>query len=358
MPTSAVPFALPHAERMKGDFMQESTCAIKKASYPGLDILRFICSLLVVAIHVTPLTDVNQYLDYGITRYLARIAVPFFFVCSGFFLFRKTDRDHFSFKPIITYCMKIARLYGTWMILLLVGSQAHLWYLPSLVIAVLVVSFLIKWKIPIIWIFVIAALYYCVGLLGFSYYDIVCGIGLPAVLQRVMTKLSSFCSSRGSGMFMAVFYVTVGMLLAYKPIHMKTSTAVLGFCFSLLLMLVEAVYQQFFGAGKDSNMYNMYLFLVPTVFFLFSLAKGITLPGHPAFYFFRMASMLIYFSHFFFLYFVDKGLKFLLHHGFPVWIDHSLVRYLGTVCLSVCFSILVYRRIKKEQDSWVKYLYS
>lgn len=57
--------------------------------YSAIDLAKFICAILVVSGHVAPfgLTDneMLQLLNYGIQQWLARIAVPFFFISSGFF---------------------------------------------------------------------------------------------------------------------------------------------------------------------------------------------------------------------------------------------------------------------------------
>lgn len=56
--------------------------------YYCVDLVKFICSILVVMIHVAPFgvnNNVYTLFNYGIQHYLARIAVPFFFVPQGVF---------------------------------------------------------------------------------------------------------------------------------------------------------------------------------------------------------------------------------------------------------------------------------
>lgn len=63
-----------------------SSAQAKVKQFPAVDIAKFFCAILVVAIHVNPLSDVNPNLSYFLQNYLARVAVPFFFVWGGVFM--------------------------------------------------------------------------------------------------------------------------------------------------------------------------------------------------------------------------------------------------------------------------------
>ncbi len=52
----------------------------------ALDWGRLLAALLVVAIHTSPLGSFNAEADFVLTRIVARLAVPFFMLCSGYFL--------------------------------------------------------------------------------------------------------------------------------------------------------------------------------------------------------------------------------------------------------------------------------
>ena len=76
--------------------MQEERA--KKTNYNAIDLGKFICAILVVTIHVKPFgangSEVFTFLNLFLKQYIARIAVPFFFITSGFLLFRKTNHDN------------------------------------------------------------------------------------------------------------------------------------------------------------------------------------------------------------------------------------------------------------------------
>lgn len=67
---------------------------IKKKYYPGIDLLKFICAILIIMIHANPLGE-NTLGGTIIRQIITPIAVPFFFTSSGFFLyFSSNPKNH------------------------------------------------------------------------------------------------------------------------------------------------------------------------------------------------------------------------------------------------------------------------
>lgn len=138
-------------------------------NYNAIDLAKFICSILVIAIHVSVFgaskeADTVFYINFVIKNWLARIAVPFFFVTSGYLLYLKMSAECISITRIKQYCIRILRLYIVWSIIylpivikefigngvnlfkdllnyiqnfLFMGSCLHLWYLNAILIAVI-----------------------------------------------------------------------------------------------------------------------------------------------------------------------------------------------------------------------------
>ena len=86
--------------------------------YPGIDIIKFIGAFLVIMIHTTPFAE-NQggsvlTLNEFFKDYICRIAVPFYFVAAGFFLFKKIDctRPDMNIIKIIVLRFSDYGLYG------------------------------------------------------------------------------------------------------------------------------------------------------------------------------------------------------------------------------------------------------
>ena len=57
-----------------------------KKSYVGVDVSKFFFAVCIVALHSEALNCLPDIANYMITRILFRVAVPYFFISSGFFL--------------------------------------------------------------------------------------------------------------------------------------------------------------------------------------------------------------------------------------------------------------------------------
>ena len=82
----------------------------EKKSYAGIDYFRLIAALLIVAIHTSPFISFSQIGDFMFTRIIARVAVPFFFMTSGFFLI---SRYTYNTERLCAFIKKTILIYGT-----------------------------------------------------------------------------------------------------------------------------------------------------------------------------------------------------------------------------------------------------
>ena len=83
---------------------------MKTESLGGFDRFRVPAALLVVAIHTGPLLSLNGEANYLLTDILARIAVPFFFAVSGWFLVPRLLRE--GRAALAPFVKKLLLLYG------------------------------------------------------------------------------------------------------------------------------------------------------------------------------------------------------------------------------------------------------
>ena len=61
----------------------------KKENYQLIDIFKFIGAIFVVMIHTNIMSDVNNNIQWYVMNVILRIAVPFFFIASGFLFGKK-----------------------------------------------------------------------------------------------------------------------------------------------------------------------------------------------------------------------------------------------------------------------------
>ena len=171
-----------------------------KQQYPCIDLLKFFFSFFVVALHVGPFESFDKTIFINSISYLFRLAVPFFFTASGFFLFKKFSTNSSNKEVSTTFIKRIFKLYVLWTIIYIpliiyfkilkfeggivfgvldtirnfffTGSYTHLWYLNAMIVAVIIISFLLHKKFKNHSILVIAFIIYIIGLLPQSYFGL------------------------------------------------------------------------------------------------------------------------------------------------------------------------------------------
>ena len=92
----------------------------------ALDIAKYIAALLVIGIHTRPLADLSTEADFWLVEVLCRLAVPFFAVCSGFYLYPASSnlQNNRSFRQT---WVKIVSMYVGWSVFYLL-IHLYQWY--------------------------------------------------------------------------------------------------------------------------------------------------------------------------------------------------------------------------------------
>ncbi len=81
----------------------------------SVDIAKFIAAIFVIGVHTRLLADISEIADFVLCDIVFRTAVPFFAVCSGFFLTKKLLKNSItSWEPIKTAAIKTLVLYVVW----------------------------------------------------------------------------------------------------------------------------------------------------------------------------------------------------------------------------------------------------
>ena len=274
----------------------------------GIDWLRLAAAILVIAIHTSPLADFSETGDFILTRILARIAVPFFFITSGYFLL---SRYHDSDRKLRHFLKKTGWIYGASILLYLPlnfrngyfsqsqllpellkdlifdGTMYHLWYLPASMLGMLIAWKLVE-KLDFSKGLVMALLLYLVGLFGDSYYVVVEKLPL---LKAFYDRLFELFDYTRNGLFFAPVFLILGGFIADERRKLSSVEAGVGFLISLGLLLAEALILHRHGFQRHDS---MYVFLLPAMYFLFHLIllwKGRRIP------LLRPASLVVYLIH-------------------------------------------------------------
>lgn len=307
---------------------------IKRKQFAALDQFRLVAAVLVVCIHTSPLTSLSPLGDFWLTRVLARVAVPFFLMVSGYFLGKR------DWKPMGGFLKKILLIYlgavvlylplnwynggmplARWPRALLVdGTFYHLWYFPAVILGVLVARQL--WRLGPGWGLAIAGLLYLIGLGGDSYYGLVSQI--PA-LKQMYDGIFALCSYTRNGLFFAPLFLLLGAVgVQIKSLKLSG----LGFVASLGLMTAEGLWLHSLDVQRHDS---MYLMLPVCMVFLFSLLRGCNRGRN------RQAadlSLLVYLLHPWCIVLVRGGARLLGME--ELFIENSLGHFAAVLVVSFC----------------------
>lgn len=319
----------------------------KNKYYSGIDWMRLIAAVLVITIHTSPLASYNTTGDFILTRVIARVAVPFFFMTTGYFTLSRYHYDNrkllgFLKKTGIIYVAAIAvylplNIYNGYFNqanllpnmlkdLVFDGTLYHLWYLPASMLGMLIAWQLVQ-KLDYSKGLIVAGLLYLIGLFGDSYYGI--AVKLPGV-KSIYDLLFELFDYTRNGIFFAPVFLMLGGLIAEKKRRMTQTQAIVGLIGSFLLLIAEAMLLHKNGFQRHDS---MYVFLLPCMVFLFHFVlhfRGKQVQG------LRIASLLIYLVHPMMIVVVRAAAK--LTHLQSILVDNSLVHFAAVCLASLLFS--------------------
>lgn len=327
----------------------------KQKNYVWLDRFRLVAALLVIAIHTSPLASFSGKGDFFFTRVLARIAVPFFLMVTGFFFPSDPGQLWKSLKklcllyggsillylPLGLYAGHYRALYFTdaLRMLLFDGSFYHLWYFPAAITGMLLV-FALKRVLKLRWVCVISVVLYVIGLFGDSYFGL--AEKLPPVKAAYEGMFRLFSYTR-NGIFMAPVFLVLGIMIQ-KYGRKKLLRYALCLLVSFACMTAEAFTLHNLRLQRHDS---MYVFLLPVMASLFLLLlslpetaaqlRSTAVPAAraaaPRRTVVATAAMWIYLLHPAFIVLVRAVAKLL--HLTGLLVDNSLIHYLAVSILSV-----------------------
>ena len=307
------------------------------AGQAALDWARLGAAVLVVCNHTAPLASCSAAGDFFLTRVLARLAVPFFLMVSGYFL------EQSDWKNAGKLWKKAAVLYGCAIVLYLPlnlyagqvradflrrlvtdGTFYHLWYFPALLLGIPLARTLRRLGFRTA--LMAAGILYLAGLGGDSYYGLACRLpGLEAVYNAIFQVFSY----TRNGLFFVPLFLLLG---AWMP-RIPRRSAGLGTLAGLALMSGEAFLLRSLEFQRHDS---MYLALPGVMACLFSWLLAV---NHGQRSGLRQLSALIYLLHPWCIVLVRGGAGALGWDKFLV--EDSLIHFLTVLLLTAGGSILL-----------------
>lgn len=341
-----------------GDFERKKT-----GQFGGLDYFKLAAAFLVAAIHTSPFASFNADADFIFTRVIARVAVPFFFMVTGYFLLPQyVFGRSMDIRPLMCSLKKLLCLYAAAVLLYLPvnlyagqfqdlgvpaffrmvlfnGTFYHLWYLPAAVLGVWIVWFLGR-KVPYKVLLGISSVLYLIGLFGDSYYGAAEQVPILVKVYDVLFMVSSYTRN---GLFYAPIFLVMGAGLSRrKPIgggegcheaaawketgSGRIAVNVAGLILSAGLMTAEGLWLRGLNLQRHDSMYVMLPFVM---FFLFRILLAVRCRPVKNL---RTISTWIYLLHLLCIILVRGGAK--AAHMEGLFVDNSLVHYLAVCAVS------------------------
>ncbi len=349
--------------------------AVGRTDYRLLDVMKFLMAIFVIAIHRSPFSTENG-MQFFIINVLVRVAVPFFFAASGFLFHEKLIRSKTQKSACLSYLKRLAGLYVIWSAIYFPaalyknvivggmdagafgffylknffigeGSFLHLWYLPSLMLSIMLV-YLLSRRLTTGRVFLIAMLVCAAGLFCSNYSFVFGDHGVSAVVGSFSESFKIIFDTLSGGFV----FTASGFLVSEKKEHLKKAFLIPGAAGSFLLMTAEA-----FLVSRYAVHYNsaVSIFLVPVTFFLTATAVSFNLRERKPYKFMRSANTLIYFSHLLIFQELFYSICFVL--GLEALGYNRVFYFLITIAYSFVFSGVVIVLERKKAFRFLRQLH-
>lgn len=273
--------------------------------YFSLDIAKFVCALLIIAIHTRPFSECSDIIDFYFVDVIARIAVPLFFAISGYLFFGvllyedgKIANCAENRAKLLKYLKRIVIIYFGWSVVYFIlqltqwyhtgwwgkalikdcivsfffnGLYYHLWYLLASIYAVpllyIILSLIpaekLRILIPVLWI----------GECLLYSYD---WIGIDHIPE--LAWLTEHFPILFDAVFRALPLLGIGILCMECSTKQPRKPGFFA-ALSILLCAIEASILHF--CTTNSGKYSYILFTPVMTFFILHALLCITKSGNP-----------------------------------------------------------------------------
>lgn len=296
---------------------------LKINNYNTIDLLKFVFSIFVVLIHTEFFMFLPDPIRWYINKIFLRIAVPFFFVINGFFLYDKiTNAKDITFINLKQYNKRLIKIYslyeGAYISLyifkeLILGNSISnlfietfktlifypigaLWYVWALILSIIIIIIInnyidIKkylWKI-----FFISFCLYIIGLLFNTYYFIISETSFKTI---AMSYNNIFLTSRNV-LFVGFPLIFLGLVTKWiiHNFRITKKFSIIIYIFSFFIYILELLLVKGLPHMDDNSMFLSFYILIPSLVIMASKNNIKNLKGNNL----RYLSTFIYYHHFF-----------------------------------------------------------
>lgn len=268
---------------------------LEKGRNKSIDFFKFVFSIFVIGIHTNLFSDLNSVAHFSIVNVFFRLSVPYFVMCTGYFVSKSIAYHKKSLNPLWKQEKKLVFIYLFWsLFFLIIGipqwlntgwfslnaindffvasifkySHYHLWYLISLIYALPLAGCIFYIKKNGMKIVIMLFLYFIHLFVG--------GYGELLPLCNDYNYLLEYIEIIWA--FYRAFFFMIPFLICGHLSSLKLSFSkikcLLGFIISLILLYTEAFFSQnVFDIGM-----SFYLMTFPTAYLLFNLLFQIQVP--------------------------------------------------------------------------------
>jgi len=326
----------------------------KNNSYYGMiDVLRLAFTVAVVMIHTMAFQSINEDLRIATSMGICRIAVPFFFMVSGYFLYNRIKSKD---EPKLTL-KRLLILYVSWVLieivtlfplvltslgapliiiiqrLLFIGITGSLWYISSLIIAIFIIAPLLK-RDKIFLLLLIGFVLYLFGITGDTYFRLF----EKTMINPLIKVYTSIFFLPQVGITESILFISLGAAVNKYKLNEKIKKSGLLSILSILLLLVEAFVLNKTGIAKDANMYLSAIIAAPLILiWALNYNKDISTKFSQSC---RQYSLGIYCSH--------QIIMIWIAMFVPTLFANTMIRFIFTLSISiVIISLLRKTKVKK-----------
>ena len=314
---------------------------VKNYNYKMLNVMKFVCAILVVMIHTMALNSISEDLWVATSLGICRIAVPFFFVISGYFYYEvkieKERRNRIKkywiiylkcvglelilLLPMVIVVSKSLPIYIIGFRLLMIGVTGSLWYVFAMVLGFLVLEFFVKRKKYML-LMGLSVVVFVFGLMGDSYG----GLFVGTSIEKATNTYKMIFFMMQAGIVMSVPFLTIGYLINKLNIVEKAKNNTMVCLVSGVVLLIEVFTLYKLDIALDYNLYISLIIFVPTLF-IFIVKSNMRVSDKVSEYT-RRGSFLVYILH-------QPIMLLMMASGLSI-LNNTVIKFIITIIVTFC----------------------